>query len=217
MPQYVEDIVRSVDGIKEYSSPADEYLFDEDPTAKALEPPKQKAFHSTVMKLMYMAKRVRGDVLLPVLWLSTRVKSSTVSDEKKLKRVIGYLKRTRERCKVISTDEIKRVEMFIDASFASHYDGAGHSAMVTLVGTTATILRSSKQKIGPKNSTEAELVALSDLYFVGLWLHSFLQSLGVPLEKPITYQDNKSTIALVQSLLNNKPRSRHLNARRRVM
>jgi len=75
--------------------------------------------------------------------------------------------------------------MFIDASFASHHDGAGHSAMVTFVGTTATILRSSKQKIGTENSTEAELVALSDLYFVGLWLHRFLQSLGVPLEKPI--------------------------------
>jgi len=145
MPQYVEDIVRSEDGIKEYCSPADEYLFNEDPNTKALEPPKQKAFHSTVMKLMYMAKRVRGDVLLPVLWLSTRVKSPTVSDENKLKRVIGYLKRTRERCKVISTDEIKRVEIFIDASFASHHDGAGHSAIVTLVGTIVTILRSPKQ------------------------------------------------------------------------
>jgi len=58
------------------------------------------------MKLMYMAKRVRGDVLLPALWLSTGVKSPTVLDENKLKRVIGYLKRTRERCKVISTDEM---------------------------------------------------------------------------------------------------------------
>ena len=120
MPQYVEDIVRSVDGIKEYSSPADEHLFDEDPTAKALEPPKQKAFHSTVMKLMYMEKRVRGDVLLPVLWLSTKVKSPTTSDEDKLKRVVGYLKRTRNKCKVISINKIERVEMFIDASFTSH-------------------------------------------------------------------------------------------------
>jgi len=76
-----------------------------------------------------------------------------------------------------STDEIKRVEMFIDASFASHHDGAGHSALVTLVGTTATILRSSKQKIRTKNSPETELVALSDLYFVGLWLHSFYNPL----------------------------------------
>jgi len=189
MPQYVEDIIRSVNGIKEYSSPADEHLFDEDPTAKALEPTKQKAFHSTVMKLMYMAKRVRGDVLLPVLWLSTKVKFPTTSDEDKLKRVIGYLKRTRNKCKVISINMIERVEMIIDASFASHDDGAGHYALVTFVGTTATILKSPKQKIGTKNSTEAELVALSDLYLVGLWLHSFLQSLGVPLEKPIIYQE----------------------------
>ena len=62
---------------------------------------------------------------------------------------------------MISTDEIKRVEMFIDESFASSEDGAGHSAFVTFVGTAATILKSSKQKIGTKNSTEAELVALS--------------------------------------------------------
>ena len=107
--------------------------------------------------------------------------------------------------------------MYIDASFSSHPGGAGHSAMVTFVGTTATILRSSKQKIGTKSSTEAELVALFDLYLVGLWLHAFLKSLGVALKTPIIYQDNKSAIALVQSLLNKKLRSRHLNARRRVM
>jgi len=171
----------------------------------------------TVMKLMYMAKRVRGDVLLPVLWLSTKVKSPTTSDEDKLKRVIGYLKRTRNKCKVISINKIERVEMFIDASFASHEDGAGHSALVTFVGTTAPILKSSKQKIGTRNSTEAELVALSNLYLVELWLHAFLKSLGIALKTPVIYQDNKSTISLVQSLLNKKPRSRHLNARRRVM
>ena len=107
--------------------------------------------------------------------------------------------------------------MYIDAVFSSHTDGAGHSAIVTFVGTTATILKSTKEKIGTKNSTEAELVALSDLYLVGLWSHEFLKSLGVVLEMPVIYQDNKSTMALVQSLLNNKLRSRHLNARRRVM
>ena len=107
--------------------------------------------------------------------------------------------------------------MFIDASFSSHPDGAGHSAIVTFVGSTATILKSTKQKIGTKNSTEAELVALSDLYLVGLWMHAFLESLGVTLKTPIIYQDNKSTISLVQPLLNKRLRSRHLNARRRVM
>jgi len=51
--------------------------------------------------------------------------------------------------------------MFIDASFTSSEDGAGHSAFVTFVGTAATIVKSSKQETGTKNSTEAELVALS--------------------------------------------------------
>ena len=89
--------------------------------------------------------------------------------------------------------------------------------MVTFVWTTATILRSSKQEIGTKSSTEAKLVALSDLYLVGLWLHELLKPQGFVFEKPVNYQDNKSTMALVRSLLNNKQRSRHLNARRRVM
>jgi len=44
-----------------------------------------------------------------------------------------------------------------------------------------------------------------------------LKSLGIALKTPVIYQDNKSTITLVQSLLNKKPRSRHLNARRRVI
>ena len=217
MPQYIEDIILSEYGAKEYSTPADEHLFDEDPSAQPLDEAGARAFHSTVMKLMYMCKRVRGDALLPVLYLSTRVKSPNTSDENKLKRLVGYLKRTRDRRKVITTTKIERVEMYIDASFSSHTDGAGHSALVTFVGTTATILKSSKQKMGTKNSTEAELVALSDLYLIGLWLHEFLESLGVVLKKPVIYQDNKSTMALVQSLVNNKPRSRHLNARRRVM
>ena len=48
-------------------------------------------------------------------------------------------------------------------------------------------------------------------------MHAFLESLGVTFKTPIIYQDNRSTVALVQSLLNKRLRSRHLNARRRVM
>ena len=59
--------------------------------------------------------------------------------------------------KIISTDDIDRVEMYIDASFGSHEDDAGHSALVTMVGTTtAALLKYSKHKIGTKNSTETD-------------------------------------------------------------
>ena len=120
MPQYIEDIIQSEFGTKEYSMPADQQLFDEDPSAQLLDEPGAKAFHSLVMKLMYMCRRVRGEALLPVLYLSTKIKSPNTSDENKLKRVVGYLKRTRDRRKVITTTKIERVEMLIDASFPSH-------------------------------------------------------------------------------------------------
>ena len=73
MPQYIEDIIHSEYGAKEYSTPADEHLFNEDTSARQLDEPKTRNFHSMVMRLMYMCKRVRGDALLPVLYLSTKV------------------------------------------------------------------------------------------------------------------------------------------------
>ena len=62
----------------------------------ALSTEKSQAFHSVVMKLQYLAKRVRPDILLPVVYLSSRVTKSTESNWKKLERVVRYLKGTRE-------------------------------------------------------------------------------------------------------------------------
>jgi len=73
MPQYLEDIVSSEYGAREYSMPVDKHLFTEKLTAEKLQPAQTKSFHSIVMKLMYMSRRVRGDILLSVLYLSTKV------------------------------------------------------------------------------------------------------------------------------------------------
>jgi hypothetical protein len=42
--------------------------------------------------LLYLGKRGRLDILLPVQFLCTRVRSPIVEDEQKLQRVLGYLK-----------------------------------------------------------------------------------------------------------------------------
>jgi len=140
MPQCIEDFVRSKYGMKEYSTPADEHLFNEDPSAQNLDPSETKAFYSMVMKLMYMCRCMRGDALLPVLYLSRNVKSPTVSDDDKLKRVAGYLKRTQDGYKVISTNKIERVEMISTLpSLPTMMElSTLRYAMVTFVGTTAT-------------------------------------------------------------------------------
>ena len=75
---------------------------------------------------------------------------------------------------------------------------------------------SRKQKIVTRDSTEAEL-ALSDLILMGEWLHEYLRENGIKLMKPVVYQDNTSTIALVKDLSVGKMRSKHFRARRAVV
>ena len=71
-----------------------------------------------------------------------------------------------------------------------------------------------KQKIATRESTEAELVALSDMMLIGEWLHDFLVGQGLKLKKPVIYQDNKSTISLVTKSDGGKMRTKHMRARR---
>jgi hypothetical protein len=47
-------------------------------------------FHTMVVKLLYLGKRGRPDILLPVQYLCTKVKNPTKSDVRKLERVLGY-------------------------------------------------------------------------------------------------------------------------------
>jgi hypothetical protein len=79
----IEGILKDVKGIK--TTPAGMNLFTIDESAEPLPEPSSKEFHSMVAKLLYVAKRTRGDILLPVNFLATRVKSPTKDDLIKLK------------------------------------------------------------------------------------------------------------------------------------
>lgn len=58
---------------------------------------------------------------------------------------------------------MSRVEAYVDASFANHIiDGKSHMGVMVMVGKTAILFASRKQKCVSKSLTEAELVALSD-------------------------------------------------------
>ncbi len=49
-------------------------------------------YHSTVAKLLFVAKRARPDILLAVSFMTTRVKNPDMDDWHKLVRVLSYLK-----------------------------------------------------------------------------------------------------------------------------
>ncbi len=83
----------------------------------------RKKFHTIIVKLLYLGKCCRPDILLAVQFLCTRVKGPMKSDQDKLKKVLGYLKMTADLKRIIGSEPFDRVQVYIDAAFGSHDDG----------------------------------------------------------------------------------------------
>jgi hypothetical protein len=87
----------------------------------------KEKFYSMVQKLLYMSKRARPDILTAVIFLTTRVTSPNEEDERKLFRVLKYLRGSRDLALTITGSKDMIVSSYIDASYAIHPDGKGHT------------------------------------------------------------------------------------------
>jgi hypothetical protein len=217
MESYIQDILNYYKkNVREYVTPTKPNLFK---ISMEAEPLIEKAkFHSVVAKLLYLGKRGRPDILLPVQFLCTRVKAPTTDDERKLERVLGYLKLTKGWTKVFDKSPCERVRTYIDASFAIHLDGKSQSGCVTLLGNTLVHETCRKQKIITRNSMETELVALSDHIIEGELIEGFVLDMGALCDIEVldnvhlVYQDNQPTIAIVTKG-GGQPRTKYMKVR----
>ena len=213
MPGFTDDIL-SMSGIEgKARTPAADTLFDIRVGVEALDADRKEQFHSLVAKLLYLAKRTRPDILLPVSFLSTRVNTPTVDDHAKLIRLLKYLNGTKDLGIMLRASETPLLEAYVDASYGVHADGKSHTGMMISLGGGPVHVRSTKQKIVTKSSTEAELVALSDSGSIVIWTRNFLLSQGEKLGPAKAYQDNQSTMSLVERGASASERTRHIGIR----
>jgi hypothetical protein len=213
MNSYQERVVQDWTVSKAATTPAREDLLHIDHQSPVLEKSKSEAFHSMVARLLYLAKRVRPDILLPVVFLTTRVVAPTEQDWRKLDRVIRYLGGTKEmgvRYEFIDDDILP---CYVDASFGVHEDGKSHTGSVILFGGGPIYVNSRKQKIVTKSSWEAEVVAASDSGTQILWVVRLLQELGLGNAKAILYQDNQGAATCLEKGGSTAPASRHVSIR----
>ena len=194
-------------------SPATDMLFKIDPDAEKLGAAEKKRFYSTVQRLLYLSVQFRRDITLAIAFLTTRVREPDVDDRKKLLRVLMYLNATKDLCLVFAGDGSKIVvlRISIDAAFALHWDGKSHSGYVAIIGGGSVEAKSKKQSLVTKSSTEAEMVALSDMSSLAIWLREFLIGQGYEMERIVIEQDNKSCIQLIETGRTVNPNSRHIN------
>lgn len=196
MEGYIEELLREYKVDKGSTAPAKQDLFEEGDGARLTEKEREE-FHGAVAKLLYLSMRVKPEMLVAVIYLCTRVNCATVDDAKKLRTALQYVYHTREEGIVLDGKDITRVTGMIDASFAQHGDGKSHTGLAVMIGQACVMAKSSKQKIVTKDSTEAELVGLSDMLCHVMKCHEFMVGQGLPMETPELAQDNTSTISLV--------------------
>jgi hypothetical protein len=217
MQSYVNDIVDNYVApsarCKGVSTPADQDLFEIHPDSAILGDEDKERFHSMTARLLYLAKRVRPDILTPIAFLATRVTQPTAQDDKKLSRVIRYLKGSKDMHLTLSADNALGVVAYIDASYGPHSDGKSHSGSVITLGRGAVFVRSAKQRIVSKSSAEAELVALSDEASQVIWLRDFLTHQGHDIQAATIYQDNTAAVTLTNKGRATSDRTRHIAIR----
>ena len=207
----VADLLKElkVTGAKPQPAAAD--LFDVPEHSKPVD---SSAFASKVMKLMYISRLTRHDLLTLEAYLTTRLQRPTESDEKKLWRGLQYLNATKDKGVTLSAKS-RRIHMWADTSFATHQDAKSHTGCVISLGPCGgpVYCRSVKQKPVSRSSTEAELIGLHDSLPQVLWLQQLMEDMGYKPETAVVYQDNKSTIMLAEKGKTNRGKSKYIALR----
>ena len=192
MEGYLDSIIAERKHDRGAATPATEDLFAINPESPLLDKSAKESFHTLVMKIQYLAKRVRPDVLTASTFLNSRVHEPTAEDSAKLERVVDYLYATRSLgIKLGGPAGTIAVTAYVDASYGVHRDFKSQTGSVVSIGGGPVHVSASKQRLNSKSSTEAELIGLSDSLSQVLWIREFLLEQGYALGP--AFVKNKTT------------------------
>ena len=114
---------------------------------------------------------------------------------------------------VLRIGEKLEVRAYVDASFGLYEDGKSVTGVAIMLGDATIYVKSGKQKIVTRSSTESELVGISDALSQILWTREFILAAGLHVGPAIIFQDNQSTIFLGKKGRSTSERSRHIKIR----
>jgi hypothetical protein len=154
-------------------------------------------YASLLMKIMWLARLCRNDLLFAISFMATKVKSPIQKDMKKLRHILRYINATKT-IKIKYQPETLQLYAYIDASYCLHSDTKGQTGIIITLGKTGppVFCKSKKQKLVSRSSTEAELIALNEGLPEVIWAKQFMENLGITQSMVTVYEDNTSTIIL---------------------
>ena len=155
-------------------SPAAPFIYDHSPDSPLLCEDHARIFHRDVATALYLGNRTRPDIVLTLGELCKRVKAPTEEDDRKLDRLIAYLRSTRDRPLTLGCSTHPTVTVSVDAAYCNRDEKRSTTGMCITLGTGIFATASKVQKTATKSSTEAEIVAVSDGMNIPLWLSDIM-------------------------------------------
>ena len=193
-PKFLSDLLKKENVTGFANSPTTTNFMDKYTTDDMKQTIDTTKYASKLMKLMWLARLCRNDILFAVTYMSTKVKQSTIKDMNKLDHILKYLNFTKEM-KTRYKPENLQLYGYIDASYGLHDDTKGQTGIMGPTG-APVFCKSRKQKLVSRSSTESELIALNDGLPEIIWAKQFMENLGYKQKMITVFEDNKSTIIL---------------------
>jgi hypothetical protein len=214
MNGYIEELMKEYNISNSKPSPASNDLFHIDESSPLLSQEKKEIFHSMAASALFPAKRVKPEILLAVSFLCGRVHNPTEQDWNKIIRLFQYINGSKDRGIILRMDKNLELKSMIDASFGCHPESMlSHAGGADTLGAGYHDVRSSKQKLVTKSSTESEIVGVTDHSPQPIHSRNFLIAQGFKMNPLIICQDNQSTIALLNKGRSTAIATRHINCR----
>lgn len=166
-----------------------------------------------VGSLIYAAIYTRPDITYAVGKVSQHFEQPTKQDWYNAKRILRYLKGTRDFTLVYQSSNNQLIG-YADSDWASDKsDRKSTSGFIFMLGTSVISWSSKKQPIVALSSTEAEYISAAFATQEAMHLRQLLHDLDCHQNGPTTlYQDNQSAIVLANDAITTK-RSKHIDIR----
>ncbi|KAK0170574.1 hypothetical protein PV328_008411 [Microctonus aethiopoides] len=169
-------------------------------------------YQNLIGGLMYLSVLTRPDISYPVSYLSQFNTCYSETHWKHVKRILKYLKGTKEYgIRFVKDDNYMRG--YVDASWGSNFnDRKSYTGFCFCFSNGPIVWESRKQNTVALSSTEAEYIAISEATREAIFLKNLLYEILSIDECIVLYNDNMGAQKLATNPLLNK-RTKHIDIR----
>jgi hypothetical protein len=150
---------------------------------------------------------------MSISFCATKALAPTEKDQTKLERILSFILYSRRQKMILRIGDKCALRAYVDASFGLYEDGKSVTGVAIMLGDATIYVKSGKQKIVTRSSTESDLVGISDALSQVLWTREYLISAGLDIGPATIFQDNQRTIFLANKGRSTSERSRHIKIR----